>query len=78
MWLMVKKYDKVIPQKALESYIAYKRSGGKRVNKKRQIFKSIFYVIRMVRRKYLSQNRKMKNKNEVVLEILNCNIYYIL
>lgn len=32
MWAMVKKY-KAIPQKALESYITYRRSGGKRVNK---------------------------------------------
>ena len=32
----------------------------------------------MVNEKIFKSNRKMKNKNEVVLEILNCNIYYIL
>ena len=43
MWLMVKKYDKAIPQKALESYIIYKRSGGKRVNKKyEEIYQKIY------------------------------------
>ena len=45
MWAMVKKYDKVIPQKALESYITYKRSGGKRVNNKNEeIYQKVYRV----------------------------------
>lgn len=38
IWALVKKYDKAVPQKALEIYITYKRTGGKRVNKKYEEF----------------------------------------
>ena len=45
MWAMVKKYDKAIPQKALEHYITYKRSGGKRINKKyEEIYQKVYRV----------------------------------
>ena len=45
MWPLVKLYDKVVPQKALEIYITYKRTGGKRVNKKyEEYYKSVYRV----------------------------------
>ena len=45
MWALVKKYDKAVPQKALEIYITYKRTGGKRVNKKyEEFYQSVYRV----------------------------------
>ena len=45
LWKMIKKYNNVIPQKALEYYITYKRTGGKRVNKKyEEYYQSVYRV----------------------------------
>lgn len=44
MWSLVKKYE-AVPQKALEIYITYKRTGGKRVNKKyEEYYQSVYRV----------------------------------
>ena len=45
MWSLVKLYDKAVPQKALEIYITYKRTGGKRVNKKYEEFYQQVYRV---------------------------------
>ena len=67
---MVKKYDKAIPQKALESYITYKRTGGKSVNKKyEEIYQKVYRVGSKQSPPYIYRSCAIKYHNPIALRV---------